>query len=360
MKYLDEYLEYEQPTKYIVDSDIYDDSYEIPVLTAGQSFVLGYTNEKNNIFPENKLPVIIFDDFTTSIQFVNFPFKVKSSAMKILHSTDKANIKYFYYFLKNIKINTETHKRYWISEFAKMEVPDISLEEQNKIVAKLDLINDSIELKKLMLKDIDNILLSQFYKMFNDINNYELKALKDCSNFIDYRGHTPLVTETGEIRMINAKSVGKGYFKYINEFITKELYDSWMHRGIPNKGDILFVTEGHTFGNSCLIPEELDIFALGQRVITIQPNENLNNKYLWAYMQTKFFANKINQFKTGGTAQGIRSKDLLKVTIPIPPKNLQEAYANFYEQLILQKNACQKDIEDLEKLLQLKINEYFN
>ena len=82
-KKLDSCLDFEQPTAYLVKSTEYDDSYKIPVLTAGQSLLLGYTNETEGIF--GQLPVIIFDDFTTATQYVNFKFKVKSSAMKILH-----------------------------------------------------------------------------------------------------------------------------------------------------------------------------------------------------------------------------------------------------------------------------------
>lgn len=170
--------------------------------------------------------------------------------------------------------------------------------------------------------------------MFGDIQTYKKEAFKDCSLFIDYRGHTPEVTETGEIRMINAKSVGKGFFKYINEYITKEIYDVWMHRGFPKANDVLFVTEGHTFGNTCLVPSDFKIFALGQRVITIRGNEGkLNNFYLNSYMQTDDFNQDINKYKTGGTAQGIRSKDLIKVEIPIPPYEKQLQFATFVQQI---------------------------
>ena len=82
VKTLGECLTYEQPTKYIVKNTQYSDEYEIPVLTAGKSFLLGYTNDTENIFTQT--PVIIFDDFTTSNKYVDFSFKVKSSAMKIL------------------------------------------------------------------------------------------------------------------------------------------------------------------------------------------------------------------------------------------------------------------------------------
>ena len=74
-------LAYEQPTKYLVSHSKFLDEGSYPVLTAGKSLVLGYTNEENGVFTD--LPVIIFDDFTTDSKFVDFPFKAKSSAMKI-------------------------------------------------------------------------------------------------------------------------------------------------------------------------------------------------------------------------------------------------------------------------------------
>jgi type I restriction enzyme S subunit len=83
-------LDYLQPTKYLVSSTTYDDKYKTPVLTAGKTFILGFTDETNGIFKDN-LPVIIFDDFTTATKFVDFPFKAKSSAMKILLAREKTN-----------------------------------------------------------------------------------------------------------------------------------------------------------------------------------------------------------------------------------------------------------------------------
>lgn len=90
-KKIGDIADYEQPTKYIVKSTKYDDSFATPVLTAGQSFILGYTDELDNIYLASKdNPVIIFDDFTGAIQWVDFPFKVKSSAMKMI--TAKPNV----------------------------------------------------------------------------------------------------------------------------------------------------------------------------------------------------------------------------------------------------------------------------
>jgi type I restriction enzyme S subunit len=133
----DDLLDYIQPTKYIVKSTEYDDKYKTPVLTAGKSFILGYTNETGGIY--NSLPVIIFDDFTTATKFVNFPFKVKSSAMKILAPKNSSSvIKFVFYFMQTLRANAGTHKRYWISEYSKKSIPLPPLPEQHLIVAKIE------------------------------------------------------------------------------------------------------------------------------------------------------------------------------------------------------------------------------
>ena len=160
--------------------------------------------------------------------------------------------------------------------------------------------------------------------------------------------------------MINAKSVGKGFFKYINEFVSEEVYTSWMHRGYGKVGDVLIVTEGHTFGNVCQIPKDINKFALGQRVITIRGLENLiNNAYLCHYMQLDEFYQKINKYKTGGTAQGIRSKDLVTITIPLPPLALQTQFADFVTEVEKQKSKVKQSLEQLEILKKKLMQDYF-
>lgn len=144
---LNEVLDYEQPTKYIVKSTDYDSSYLTPVLTAGKTFILGYTNETSGIFEGDKENVIIFDDFTTAYKFVNFRFKVKSSAMKILKLNHfQNNIFYIYsvFSLLNLPLGDE-HKRRWISEYSKQEIPVPCLEEQTKISNFLSAIDQKIE-----------------------------------------------------------------------------------------------------------------------------------------------------------------------------------------------------------------------
>ena len=143
---LEDIVEYEQPQAYIVNSTDYDDRYLTPVLTAGKSFIIGYTNETEGIYQNT--PCIIFDDFTTDSKLVDFPFKVKSSAMKILRVADSIEIEYVAMFMNITRLIGDTHKRYWISEYSKLCIPIPPKEEQKRIANAVN----------VMFKKLDTIM----------------------------------------------------------------------------------------------------------------------------------------------------------------------------------------------------------
>ena len=111
-------LDYEQPQSYIVEDTEYTNE-GTPVLTANKAFVLGYTSETNGIY--DKGDCIIFDDFTLDCKYVDFPFKVKSSAIKILTAKNKELLRYTFEFLKYLDLSTEEHKRHYIAETQNQE-----------------------------------------------------------------------------------------------------------------------------------------------------------------------------------------------------------------------------------------------
>ena len=146
---LEDIVDYEQPTAYIVNSTSYNDTYPIPVLTAGKSFIIGHTNEVEGIY--SNLPCIIFDDFTTDSKLVEFSFKVKSSAMKILQVKKGIEIDFVVMFMSITRLIGDTHKRYWISEYSKLVIPVPPHAEQKRIIdavykafTKLDTIMESL------------------------------------------------------------------------------------------------------------------------------------------------------------------------------------------------------------------------
>lgn len=181
---LDELLSYEQPTPYIVKSTDYNDSYKIPVLTAGKTFILGYTNEKNGVY--DNLPVIIFDDFTTASRYVNFKFKVKSSAMKILTpNTEFVLPKYIYYLMQTIKIDNSTHKRYWIQQYSKIKVSIPSISEQERIVSRIEALFSELDKAVETLQTTKRQLAVYRQAVLNEAFEFDKAEIIEIHSIVD-------------------------------------------------------------------------------------------------------------------------------------------------------------------------------
>ena len=165
---LGEIVDYEQPQKYIVDSTEYCDEYEIPVLTAGQSFILGYTNEQQGLYQANKeTPVIIFDDFTTSFHWVDFNFKVKSSAMKLLTLKNKTDdFSFVYYSMCFISYVPSSHERHWISKYAEFDILIPSFSEQTAIGNFFRNLDKQITEHQVKLDKLKQLKIAYLQKMF--------------------------------------------------------------------------------------------------------------------------------------------------------------------------------------------------
>lgn len=143
-------LDYEQPSNYLVKNTLYNDLYSTPVLTAGKTFILGYTNENTGIY--NDLPVIIFDDFTTVSKYVDFPFKAKSSAMKLLRPKPNVNLKFVYESMQLLSYTVGGHERHWISKFVYLTIPCPPIEEQTAIAQVLQTADKEIQLHSSKLE----------------------------------------------------------------------------------------------------------------------------------------------------------------------------------------------------------------
>lgn len=142
-------FDYIQPSKYIVKSTDYADDYETPVLTAGKTFILGYTDEMQGIY-EN-VPVIIFDDFTTDVQYVDFKFKVKSSAMKILKSKVGYDLLFMFYMMKSMNYIATAHERQWISKYSKLKVTVPPIEIQKQMANVFEQFRRELQLEEQLL-----------------------------------------------------------------------------------------------------------------------------------------------------------------------------------------------------------------
>ncbi|KFF15761.1 restriction endonuclease, S subunit [Chryseobacterium sp. JM1] len=151
-----EILNYEQPTKYIVTSTDYSsDKTLIPVLTANKAFVLGYTDENFGIYDKGNC--IILDDFTMDLKYVDFSFKVKSSAIKLLTAKEGVNLKYVFEYFSFLNFSSSEHKRHYISEIEQISIILPPLEIQNKIANYFSKIDEKLKTER----DIYDLLVQQ-------------------------------------------------------------------------------------------------------------------------------------------------------------------------------------------------------
>ncbi len=366
-KKLGEVLEYEQPSLYIVSSKNYNDDYETPVLTAGKSFILGKTKEKNGIFPKDKLPVIIFDDFTTATKFVDFPFKVKSSAMKILHPVKNiSDAKFLFYLIQNISFDhTGIHKRYWISEYSKIEIFLPPLPEQRRIVKILDdVFADVAKAKENAGKNLQNakeLFESYLQSVFsNPSDKWDEKKLGDKNLFqiIDgdrgknYPKKTDFSNE-GYCLFLNTKNVRPDGFDFGTTMFITEKKDNALGNGKLQRNDVLLTTRG-TIGNIAVYGENVPFenIRINSGMLIFRPNIKLiTPEYLFVIFQSGIMKTQIKKFVSGAAQPQLPIKTLVNFSIPVP-NSLSEQ-----KSIVAKLDALSVETRKLETIYQQKLTD---
>ena len=349
-------LDYVQPTKYIVESTKYSDEYKTPVLTAGKSFIKGYTNETEGIF--DNLPTIIFDDFTTATQFVNFKFKVKSSAMKILVPTSKlVNMTFAYHYMQVHQVRSDTHKRYWISVYAKMKILLPSLAEQRAIVAKIEELFSSLDsgiadLKKAQdqLKIYRQAVLKKAFETYKTSS----KSIKDVVEKVQIGPFGSQLHKADYIidgiPLINPMHIQEGKINpNPNYTISIEKRDS-LPNYILQQGDVIMGRRGE-MGRSALVTKNEIGWFCGTGSLYLRPNLSLlSPSYLNIYIQSATVKELLTGSATGTTMMNLNKKIILTLPIPIPSLKEQHLIVQEIERCLSVCDKVEESIvESLEK-----------
>lgn len=358
---LENVLKYEQPTKYIVKSENYSDDFALPVLTAGKSFVLGYTDETEGVCKASENPVIIFDDFTADCKYVDFDFKVKSSAMKILHKVNaEDNLKYYFYAMQAIDYTPFSHKRVWISEYSKFKIENRSVVEQNNIVKDLDTVATAIDNAKQRLNALDELVKSRFIEMFGDpitnSKNLPELTLPELGEFgrgvSKHRprnapellgGKYPLI-QTGEVA--NAELYINGYTNTYSELGYKQS-KMW-------KAGTLCITIAANIAKTGILSFDA---CFPDSVVGFHANEKTNNIFIHFWFT--FFQEILEAQAPASAQKNINLRILSELKVIVPPIELQNEFADFVKLTDKSKFIVQKQIEDLQELLDSKMDEYF-
>ena len=345
---LEELLEYEQPTAYIVSSTDYSDNYKTPVLTAGKSFILGYTNETAGIF--DRLPVIIFDDFTTAIQYVNFPFKVKSSAMKILHiNKDLVHPKYIFYRMQVIQFDHSTHKRYWIQQYSKIKVKIPPLPEQERIVARieelfseLDKAVETLNTTKQQLAVYRQAVLKEAFDVATDEKNespcmYSIERLlaTDRKGMATGPFGTMLKKQEHQrhgVPVLGIENIGQGKFIDGNKIFVTPQKAKELKGFILHEGDIIISRSG-TVGEICAVPQRMEGALLSTNLMRVSLNNQIIRSDYFTYLfQSKGVVfDQVKELCKGSTRIFLNQSILKQIQFPVPSLERQSEIVSVIE-----------------------------
>ena len=324
---LGDVLDYEQPTNYIVKSDLYDNKFKTPVLTAGKSFILGYTDETDGIF--SKLPVIIFDDFTTVSKYVDFPFKVKSSAMKILKAKEGvADTRYMFYLLQTLNLDCEQHKRYWISKFAPFQIPLPPLPIQKRIAEILDAADALKRKDQALLKKYDELAQAIFIDMFGDpVKNekgWEVKTIGSLTSVGS--GGTPSRQEPsyfeGEIPWVKTTEVNGEMINSTEETISQSGLKNSSCKIYPkNSVLIAMYGQGKTRGQVGILGVEA---TTNQACAVISPCKSLNPIFLFNYLKLSY--KELRSLGRGGNQENLNKGIIEDFHVIVPPMKTQTKF----------------------------------
>lgn len=354
IKKISDLLDYERPDKYIVKSTAYSDKFKIPVLTANKSFVLGYTDEDFGIY-EN-VPAIIFDDFTTDSKYVDFPFKVKSSAIKILRSrSEDVNIKFVYEKMKFIKFPVGNHKRYYISQYQDLEVAVPPILEQTKIAEILSTVDEDIEKTDQIIKETEKMkkglmqdLLTKGigHKKFKKtklgkipeewevvkIENSGI-ALIDGDRGVNYPKLKDFFDKEYCLFLSNKNIKNDRFVFNESSFISKEK-DEKLRKGKLEREDIILTSRG-TVGNVAYYNSQIPFenIRINSGMLILRHGKNYNPLFLYKLLSGPFMKQRYKDMGSGSAQPQLPIKSLEQIEIPLLPKEEQKQIAEILSEI---------------------------
>ena len=348
---LGEIFEYERPDNYIVSSEKYSDSFPIPVLTANQAFVLGYTNETTGIY--DKGPVILFDDFTCDMKYADFPFKVKSSAMKLLTPKEGIPIFYAYNLLQHINYKPEGHARHWISIMQPIKVSLPCHIEQKRISEFLSLVCKRIEKHQMLIAALKKYKRGLLDKLLEDNStdaNWHIVRLQDVANGFDYGMNSAATTFDGVHKYIRITDIDDDSRQYLSDDIVSPS-DTPEEKYRVSDNDILFARTGASVGKSYLYTPDDGALYFAGFLIRISVKKEYDSYFVYLNTLTSKYEKWLRLESMRSGQPGVNAEQYRNYAFRCPNYQTQVKIANIIKGIDLR---ILKERMSLSKLNSLK------
>ena len=365
---------FERPDPYIVKSDKYSNEYTMPVLTANKAFVLGYTKENSPC----KKTSLIFDDFTLECKYVDFPYMVKSSAIKILTVKDekKDNLRFSFERLNTTKIEILGHARHYISVVQPTKTRTPNILEQNKISELFSNLDNLITLHQRKLDKLSNVKKALLEKMFpkNDSDVPEIR-FKGFTDAWEQRKLSKIATmharigwqnlrkseflDSGDYYLITGTDFDDGKIDLKNcHYVAKERYEQ--DKNIQVKNGSILITKDGTLGKVAYVSNLQKPATLNAGVFNVELlTEDTDRKYLFQYLKAPFLMSYVSQKATGGTIKHLNQNILVDFPVIRPKKIEQQKIGTFFSNLDNLITLHQRKLEKLKNIKKACLEKMF-
>lgn len=302
----------------------YRESGEYPIVSQEENLISGYHDDISYIFKVAK-PIVVFGDHTLALKYIDFDFIVGADGVKILQPKKTINSKYFYYVLKALMPKTTGYARHY-KLLKKLDIPVPPLEEQQRIVAKLDAafaeIDEAVSLAQYKIADIQslkNALLGS-----NLSNTKTTEKLGDVIEIA--RGGSPrpiksfITTEDDGVNWIKIGDTNQGG-KYIST--TKEkIKPSGVSRSRYVKENDFLLSNSMSFGRPYILKTTGCIHD-GWLVLS-KYQESFIADYLYYLLSSSLVQNQFESLARGSTVRNLNIELVSQVIVPILPLTEQQ------------------------------------
>ena len=288
-----------------------------------------------------------------------------NQGFKNIICSDRLENRYVYYFLKhNVEYIKSLGRGATFKEISKgivenLEIPYRDKKEQIGIANKLDKITEILKIRKQQIKQFDEIIKSQFVEMFEN-KNFEKKTLQDITIKITDGSHNPPngIDENVGYMMLSSQNIINDKINYENaRYLSKEDFEKENARTDLKNGDVLLTIVG-TVGRTAIISNEENI-TLQRSVAVLKPIEEIKSEYLVGALKSDDVVRQLNKGAKGVAQKGIYLNDLKKITISVPPIELQNKFAEFVKQIDKQKFEIENSLKEMQELYESLMEKYF-
>ena len=349
--------------KTISTNELRDSGYPV----YGANGIIGYYNEYNH--EVDTLLVTCRGATCGSLNISKGKAYVNGNAMALDDLRNDIDIKYLYYYLKcrgfKDVISGSAQPQIIRSSIEEIEVEIKNKEEQESIVSKCERIERLVDKIKKMQNCLDSLIKARFVEMFGDLSinskNWEICKLSDNVDVIGgYAFNSKNFLDKG-VPVLRIGNINSGYFKPINLVYWNNDIEIDKYAIYP--GDLVISLTGTVgkddYGNICILGDDYKKYYLNQRNAKLKINKNLNQYYLLEAFKINEIKKRLTGISRGIRQANISNNDILNLTLPIPPMELQNAFATFVKNIDKLKFDVQKSLEKTQMLFDSLMQEYF-